>query len=93
MGERPSRRGSIISMNYYSIVMKGFDASADARIKTLGGHEIGPGCYILNTRRSSKQIEDDLRQTADEVEITEISNAQFESISREKLGFYAPNPD
>ncbi|HEV2202282.1 MAG TPA: hypothetical protein VGR73_20885 [Bryobacteraceae bacterium] len=79
-------------MEHYKIVMEPFDASADSRIKIFGGHNTGD-FYILDTDMSKTQIENDLRQTAESVEVIEISKAEFESLSREKVGFYASKPE
>jgi hypothetical protein len=80
-------------MHPFRITMKGFDRSAEARIVIYGGLKIRDGEYILDTKESRDSIETDLRQTAETVEITDLTPAEFESISREYRGFYAPNTD
>jgi hypothetical protein len=80
-------------MRYYKIVIRPFDTSADAYIRgTLEGHAIGNETYILDIDMSEGQVERHLRETADNVEVVEILQDEFERLSREKLGFYAPKP-
>jgi hypothetical protein len=77
---------------HFKIAMIGYDRSAEARIILYGGHKITDGCYILDTDETEAHIKSDLSQTAEMVEMTQITPAQFEVVSRERLGFYAPNP-
>jgi hypothetical protein len=79
-------------MKYYKIAIKPFDPIAHSRVIVLRGHDIGD-FYILDTKFSKDQLESDLRQTAESVVIIEITKAEFESLSREKLGFCALNPE
>jgi hypothetical protein len=81
-------------MKHYKITITPFDKSTDGYIKgTLGGHSIGRSDYILDIDMSGEEIEKQLRQTADNAEVVEISRSEFELLSREKLGFYAPKPE
>ena len=78
---------------YYKIVIRPFDTSADLYIRgTLEGHAVGGETYILDIDMSRDQVEMHLRQTADNVEVVEIPQAEFELLSRQKLRFFAPNP-
>jgi hypothetical protein len=79
-------------MKCYKIVITPFDTFADSRVKMFGGHNTGE-FYILDMDMTKEQLEADLRQTAETVEVIEISKAEFELLSREKLGFYAPKPE
>jgi hypothetical protein len=80
-------------MKHYRITVKPFDKATDGYIRgTLEGHSIGHGDYILDIDMSREEVENNIRQTADDVEVVEISGSEFERLSREKLGFYAPKP-
>jgi hypothetical protein len=79
-------------MKCYQVVIKPCDTIAVARIVVLGGLNIGD-FYILETKTNRDELANDLRQTAEGTEVTEISRVEFETLSREKLGFYAPKPE
>jgi hypothetical protein len=79
-------------MNYFRLLLKGYDQSAPAWIVTNEGRQIGDGEYILDTELTDAQINAALAGTVDSVEISPLTAIEFEDISRAKLDFYAPKP-
>ncbi|HEX4748232.1 MAG TPA: hypothetical protein VH302_01705 [Bryobacteraceae bacterium] len=79
-------------MSYYKIVIEPLDFVTDAYLKTLGGYNIGAGQYILDIDRDCENLKGSLAETAESVEVVAIEEPEFEAISREKKGSYAPKP-
>ena len=77
-------------MQYYLVTVSAQD---DAYARIVGGYKIDEGQYIFNFRDGEKaipQILNSIKQTAEDAKATVLSPAEYEMLSREKLGFFAP---
>jgi hypothetical protein len=78
----------IADMRYFHIDVHGFD---DGRAVLLNALNIGSQEYLIQAD-DIRGIREDLLQTADAVEWSEITRQEYEDISRDRRGFYAPVP-
>ena len=79
-------------MQYYLVTVSGRD---DAYASVVGGSKIDEGQYIFNFLDGEKviaQVLNSIKQTAEDAKSTVLSPAEYEMLSREKLGFFAPHP-